>query len=74
MPLDDTLEDLYNKNADFLIGKFNEVKDRMTDIAVNRFNEYIERYESAQCLRCVRQPLILLLYNNRDSILKTHKK
>lgn len=74
VPMDDTLEDLYNKNADFLVGKFQKLKKNLSDIAVDRFNNYMEKYDSAQCLHDVREPLILLLYNNRDIIMNSHKK
>lgn len=70
VPLNDTLEDLYNKNADFLVGKFHKLKDQLSDIAQNRFIRYIDKYETKKCFECVKDPLILLLYNNKDMIKK----
>lgn len=70
VPLNDTLEDLYNKNADFLVGKFHKLKDQISDIACDRFTRYIDKYETKKCFECVKDPLILLMYNNKDMIKK----
>lgn len=72
-PLSDTLENLYGNATTFLSGKFEELKDQLDDKIIEKFNRYIEKMDTKKCFEHVEDELVLILYNARNMIKKTHK-
>lgn len=73
-PVCDILEKLYGKATDVLYGKFIELKDHLDDKMIEKFNKYIEKMDTRKCFDKVEDELILVLYNSRNIVNKTHKQ
>lgn len=72
-PLYDTLDDLYGNATSFLSGKFDELKCQLCDKTIEKFNKYIEKMDTKKCFEHVEDEIILILYNARNIVKKTHE-
>lgn len=76
MMLDECLEDMVYRNSDLIIARYEELKKdgKLKETDVEGFKKFINKNGNHDMIDRVKEPIILILYNNKDLIKETRKK
>ena len=70
----DTLEELYTGKKEHLEDKYEELIDKLSDVAKKKFKRFINTDDDDDISATLKKELKLLLYNNKKLPLDTKKK
>ena len=66
----ETIQDMYDSNCEYLIDKFETMKDHLDKITLMRFNKFIDQYEDKKLIKKSSKDIKYILYNNRDMLFR----
>jgi hypothetical protein len=62
---DDTITTLYDHKKEFLIEKFDELVDELSNTTIKKFQRFLDHEEDDSVINRIKKDIKLLLYNNR---------
>ena len=71
---DETLQDMYEMNCDILIDKFEDLKDELDELTLEKFSRFIDKHEDETLVNSSKKEMGFLLYNNRYQIKRSSKE
>jgi hypothetical protein len=70
---DEVIKDLYDNNCDYLIDKFEDLKDKLDESTLRKFNKFINKYENDIMINNTTERIRYILYNKRHIPLELKK-
>lgn len=67
------LQDLYEDKTEYLVDKFEELKDKLDDISLRKFERFLNEKDDDQVIEKTKNEIKLSLYNNRKIPEETRK-
>jgi hypothetical protein len=70
---DDVIQQLYDDNVEFLIGKYSEMKSKkeLNELSIKKFDRFMTMKDNESTINTAKKDIKKVLYNNRDIVNKS---